>query len=112
MQIIIDTYVIIVIYTTLTYVLFMYLNSVLRKEKYKEYLDFCDVDPSKLLKHSSTRWLSLEKCVKRLLHHWPALTSYFNSHSDVEKPGRVRRVAELIRSHEMRMTFHFLGYVL
>lgn len=67
---------------------------------------------SKLLKHCSTRWLSLEKCVKRLLHHWPALTSYFNSHNDVEKPGRVKRVAELLRSHEMRMTFHFLGYVL
>ncbi|XP_061162630.1 uncharacterized protein LOC133171854 [Saccostrea echinata] len=87
-------------------------HSALRKETYKEYLDFCDVDPSKLLKHCSTRWLSLEKCVKRLLHHWPALTSYFNSHSDVEKPGRVKRVAELLRSHEMRMTFHFLGYVL
>lgn len=97
---------------TLDFTSFLLTVHYVLKEKYKEYLDFCDVDPSKLLKHSSTRWLSLEKCVKRLLHHWPALTSYFNSNSDVEKPGRVRRVSELLRSHEMRMTFHFLGYVL
>lgn len=65
------------------------------KEKYKEYLDFCDGDPSKLLKHSSTRWLSLEKCVKRLLHHWPALTSYLNSHS--EELGECQSSSEAMR---------------
>lgn len=82
---------------------FFSINSALRKDIYKEYLDFCDVDPSKALLNqvTSTRWLSLEKCVKRLLHHWPVLTSYFNSHiHDVEKPERVRRVAELLRKHE------------
>lgn len=60
---------------------------------------------------ASTRWLSLEKCVKRLLHHWPVLISYFNSHiHDVEKPERVRRVAELLRKHEDDIPH--LGYVL
>ena len=44
-----------------------------RKEKYKEFMDFTDTELSKILKHSSTTWLSLEKRVNRLLEHWPAL---------------------------------------
>lgn len=69
-------------------VLFHFHHSLNRKEKY-----FTDTEPIKILKHCSTRWLSLEKCVNRLLHHWSALQSYFNSHEDVEKPGRVKGCA-------------------
>ena len=83
-----------------------------RKEKYKEFMDFTDTEPSKILKHSSTRWLSLEKCVNRLLEHWPALLSYFNSHDDVEKPGRVKRCAAYLRDHEVRLYYHFLSFIL
>ena len=83
-----------------------------RKEKYKEFMDFTDTEPSKILKHSSTRWLSLEKCVNRLLEHWPALLSYFNSHDDVEKPGRVKRCAAYLRDHEVRLYYHFLSVIL
>lgn len=71
-------------------VYFHFYHSSNRKEKYKEFLDFTDTEPSKIIKHSSSRWLSLEKCVNRLLDHWTALQSYFNSHDDVEKPGRVK----------------------
>lgn len=82
------------------------------KEKYKEYLDFCDVDFLKFLKYCLIRWLSFEKCVKRLLYYWFVLISYFNLYNDVEKFGRVKRVVEFFRSYEMRMIFYFLGYVL
>ncbi|CAC5405763.1 unnamed protein product [Mytilus coruscus] len=67
----------------------------------KEFLEFTDTEPSKIIKHSSTRWLSLEKCVGRLLHHWSALTSYFNSHDEVEKPGRIKRCANYLNDNEM-----------
>ena len=33
----------------------------------------------KIVKHVSTRWLSLEKCIGRLLQQWPALLQYFES---------------------------------
>ena len=56
----------------------------------------CDVKPLKIIKHVchvSTRWLSLQKCVSRILHHWPVITSNFKNHVDVEKEGRLKRVA-------------------
>lgn len=45
-----------------TFFHFYYSSS--RKEKYIEFTKFCDVEPTKILKHCSTHWLSLEKCVK------------------------------------------------
>lgn len=75
-------------------------------------MDFCDVDFLKFLKYCLIRWLSFEKCVKRLLYYWFVLISYFNLYNDVEKFGRVKRVVEFFRSYEMRMIFYFLGYVL
>ena len=41
-----------------------------------DFLEFNDVEPLKILKHCSNRWLSLQKCVLRLLHHWSASLSY------------------------------------
>ncbi|XP_048727243.1 uncharacterized protein LOC125645643 [Ostrea edulis] len=79
---------------------------------FKEFLDFTDTESSKMIKNSSTRWLSLEKCVDRLLHHWLALLSYFNSHDDVEKPGHVKICAAFLRDHEMRLYYHFLSFIM
>ncbi|XP_069124894.1 uncharacterized protein [Argopecten irradians] len=91
---------------------FHFYHSSSRKEKYKEFTEFCDVEPTKILKHCSTRWLSLEKCVKRPLDHWPALQSYFNSHDDVERPGRIKRIAGHLSSPEMMMYYLFLSFIL
>lgn len=38
-----------------------------------------DVEVRKMLKHSPTRWLSLGKCLKRLLDQWKPLLSFFLS---------------------------------
>ena len=83
-----------------------------RKEEFKEYEEFTGVDHAKILKHCETRWLSLERCVNRTLQQWPALKSYFLSHDDVEKPGRVKRIAEHLDSAEMKLYFHFLTFIL
>ncbi|XP_060074370.1 zinc finger protein 862-like [Ylistrum balloti] len=87
-------------------------HSAKRKEEYKEFLDFLNIEPAKILKHCSTRWLSLQRAVERTLHHWPALKSYFLSHEDVEKPGRVKRCADLLSNSEMLLYFHFLQFIL
>lgn len=93
-------------------VFFHFHHSSNRKEKYKEILEFTDTEPIKILKHCSTRWLSLDKCVNRLLHYWPAFQSYFNSHENVEKPGRVKRCASYLSNPEMRLYFNFISFIL
>ena len=52
-----------------------------RKGKLSEYFDFCDQDYQQVLKHVSTRWLLLERCIDRALKKLPSLRSYFLSES-------------------------------
>ncbi|XP_063765200.1 zinc finger BED domain-containing protein 5-like [Eleginops maclovinus] len=54
-----------------------------RKQGLKKFQDLCGVEMRKIVKHVSTRWLSLDKCIARLLQQWPALLQYFES----EKSG-------------------------
>ena len=71
-----------------------------------------DVNCEVILKHCQTRWLSLEHVVNRVLSQLPALISYFASHDDVEKPGRIRRIHERLSKPVTRMTLLFLQFVL
>ena len=93
-------------------VYFHFNHSTKRKEQYREFLEFCDVARLKILKHASTRWLSLEKCVNRFLQQWPALLSYFESYEDRKQPGRVKRCADYLASVEMKAYFMFLSFIL
>ena len=93
-------------------VFFHFNHSAKRKEIYREFLEFCDVAPLKILKHATTRWLSLQRCVKRFLQQWPALLSYFRSHEDCDHPGRVKRCADYLASLEMKAYFMFLAFIL
>ena len=43
--------------------------------------------------------------VCRVLHHWEALMSYFQSHGDTEKPNRVHRVADWLSNLETLLRF-------
>ncbi|XP_048240522.1 uncharacterized protein LOC125373470 [Haliotis rufescens] len=84
-----------------------------RTELYKSFQEFCDVEPDRILKHVQTRWLSLERCVKRTLEQWPALKSYFTSHEDVEKPGRVKTCCSYLNNDEMtKLYFLFMEFIL
>lgn len=49
--------------------------------------NFTDTPKEVITKHISTRWLSLQKCVDRILSHWNALQSYFNTIGEAERPG-------------------------
>ena len=46
-------------------------------KRWSEYADieaeFEDIKPLKFFKHCTTRWLSLERCIRRLIDKWPAL---------------------------------------
>ena len=54
-------------------------KSTKRKNGLSEYCTFCDVEFRQIIKHVSTRWLSLEAAVSRTLRQYPALRSYFVS---------------------------------
>ena len=69
------------------------------------------MEPLEILKHATTRWLRLQRYLQTLLHHWPALKSYFSSHDDVEKDGRVKRVAAWLSDPQMKLSCHFLPLV-
>ncbi|XP_060665423.1 uncharacterized protein LOC132797688 [Drosophila nasuta] len=45
----------------------------------KEFQDFCDIKPHKILGLAMTRWLSLEKVICRIVEQWDALQLYFLS---------------------------------
>ena len=93
-------------------VYFHFNHSAKRKEEYREFLEFYDVPPLKILKHASTRWLILEKCVNHFLHQWPALLRYCESPEDRERPGRVKRCADYLVSVEMKAYIMFLSFIL
>lgn len=58
--------------------LYYYLDkSALRHQKLKQCQVLCDTATHKILKHTSTRWLSLKNCVDRLLEQWPVLQNFF-----------------------------------
>ncbi|CAC5402734.1 unnamed protein product [Mytilus coruscus] len=83
-----------------------------RRENYKQFQEFTETDPMKIIKHCSTRWLSLERCVQRTLQQWPALKSYFQSHAECEKPGRINRCMQYFTSDQMWLYFAFLEFVM
>ena len=50
-----------------------------RKGKLMEYFQFCDQEYQSVLKHIYIRWLSLERCIGRILNKYSSLNSYFLS---------------------------------
>ena len=51
------------------------------KASLDSYCSFCDTSYREIMKHVSTRWLSLGRAVDRALQQYEALKSYFSSES-------------------------------
>uniref|UniRef100_H2ZRT2 DUF4371 domain-containing protein n=1 Tax=Latimeria chalumnae TaxID=7897 RepID=H2ZRT2_LATCH len=50
-----------------------------RRENLKEFFDFLDVQWREILRRVTTRWLSLNPAISRMLQNWVAIKSYFIS---------------------------------
>ena len=75
--------------------------------------EFSDIKPLRVLKHSTSRWLSLERCVKRLIEQWPALYAYFDRQVDIEPTDdHVQRVAKQLADPEVKLFCHFVAYAI
>ena len=80
------------------------------KNELRSYCRFCDQDYREIVKHVSTRWLSLEIAVQRTLKQLPSLTSYFKSES--ESQARFKRLQNAFSDPltEVYLFFFFLFY--
>ena len=67
----------------ITDIYYHFRRSVKRKSILREYMEFTNTHIRKVIKHVSTRWLVLGKCLGRTLTQWDALKSYFVSNFDL-----------------------------
>ena len=81
-----------------------------RLREFEQFQAFLDVKPHKLLKSCSTRWLSLEACVVRLIEQYDALLSYFRSTED--KRAVVKRVKSVLEKPTTMAYLLFLSSAL
>lgn len=81
-----------------------------RKEVLKEFCDFPGTDAEKIVKHCTTRWLSLLREIAKTLKLFDALKSYFSSHKNFEDKGRVQRVKKLPENPKTRLFLLFLKF--
>lgn len=84
-------------------------KSAKRKEEFHE---FTGVKELKIIKHCKTRWLSLEKCVRRVLEQWSALYAYFDRVSEEDRSARVIRLDQHFKSLLTKLVFYFLEFAL
>ena len=71
------------------------INSTKRKGQLREFAQFCDIESRKMLKYVSTRWLSLQSSVERILKQYSALRSYFLSQDNDKSDRRLSRLQAL-----------------
>ena len=75
--------------------------------------EFEEIKPLHVLKHSTTRWLSLLRCLRHLLGQWPALHAYFDRLAEEEQnDDRVQRVASSLSSLQTKLICRFVLYAL
>ena len=85
-------------------------KSTKRKNGLLEYCIFCDQDYRSIVKHVTTRWLSLERAVERTLKQYSSLRSYFISES--ESQPRFQRLQKLFEDPMSEVYLFFFQSVL
>ena len=68
-------------------------KSTKRKNSLLSYYTYCDQEYRNIIKHVTTRWLSLKFAIERILKQYPSLKSYFLSEN--ERQPRFRRLHDL-----------------
>ena len=73
---------------------------------------FCDTKYKSILKHCEMRWLSLRRSIQRTIHMWEPLCSYFQSHCEVDKPGKVRTINGILHEPQTKLWLCLLSNIL
>uniref|UniRef100_H2ZST0 DUF4371 domain-containing protein n=1 Tax=Latimeria chalumnae TaxID=7897 RepID=H2ZST0_LATCH len=73
------------------------------REDLKEFFDFLDVQWREILRRVTTRWLSLNPAVSRMLQNWVAIKSYFISVGE-DCPKQIQKVLKLAKHDDIQDT--------
>uniref|UniRef100_H2ZWJ5 HAT C-terminal dimerisation domain-containing protein n=1 Tax=Latimeria chalumnae TaxID=7897 RepID=H2ZWJ5_LATCH len=88
---------------------FCYLDkSAKRNHLLKEHAEFVNVEYCKILKHSGTCWLSVGKCIERILMIMLVLRLFFQS-EDLDKKQQTRDVCDLVCSPKTELYLLFVN---
>nr|CAI5841217.1 unnamed protein product [Callosobruchus analis] len=86
-------------------------NSPKRSGELREFQEYVNVSPLKMLHPAATRWLSLEAVVKRLLSQLNALRLYFIDQSS-QNINQATSILHFLQAPETKLYLEFLLYVL
>ncbi len=93
-------------------VFYYFFHSSKRKQHFADNwrsLFFCE--PQTILKHCTTRWLSLLRCVDRFLSQYDGLRSYFLSCDEAET-SKVQSIINILDNALAKPILSFLSYLL
>ncbi|KAL3831791.1 hypothetical protein ACJMK2_023495 [Sinanodonta woodiana] len=86
-----------------------------RQDRFKGDQELCGLEEKRMLKHVCTRWLSITRCLERMLKNWDALKVFFSEekkakHSLYAKQ-KVESIFQFIKSPTNKLFGIFLKYV-
>ena len=83
-----------------------------RKQQFVDlWCSLFSTEPEVILKHCSTRWLSLLKCVDHYLKQYDGLKSFFLSCEEAET-AKVRSILSRLKNPLTKPLLHFLSFIL
>ncbi|XP_031334601.1 zinc finger BED domain-containing protein 5-like [Photinus pyralis] len=87
-------------------------HSAKRQAMFKEFQDFCNTEPHKILRPAQTRWLSLLQVVKRILEQWEPLKLFFNACYLEHRLIASEEIHIALNKKEIKLFYIFLEWVL
>ncbi|KAK7096538.1 hypothetical protein V1264_005823 [Littorina saxatilis] len=108
-------------------IFYYFQRSVNRQTELKDLQDLYDVEQRKLIKHVCTRWLSIKRCLERLMDNWGPLLHFFRKEAKSLESGskaadskssgsqtskKVQKVYDFLRSPTNKLHCQFLKYTL
>ena len=85
-------------------------RSAKRQYDYKNFQNFFELEPHKMLAPSQTRWLSLEACVHRMLNQFDAIKHYFLVVATEDPTYSNERVSSSLNNMFTEAYLEFLSY--
>lgn len=86
-------------------------HSFKRQSHFKEFQDFLNIKPHKMLQPSQTRWLSVQSAVIRVLEQYEALKMFFRTEA-FDKASNAIDIQNLLENPVNKLYLEFLEYVL
>ena len=93
-------------------IFYFFFHSSKRKQQFEDnWRSLFSSEPTAILKHCTTRWLSLLRCVGRFISQFDGLKSYFLSCDEAETV-KVKKIIDTLQNPLTRPILQFLSYIL